>query len=231
MSNGNSDASSSAAKAAAKPRARKDSALRRGIGVVLDVVSDAVAEGPPDDAPADPLHPATQKRARRQAAEDRATGPGRGETRGPALLSGELRSYLAAADAFDEAVADRLGINRTDLRCLDIIERERPITPSALAEHSGLTTGAVTFVLDRLERRGLITRHRDSQDRRRVFIELEEEADRLAWSLHAPLVDSTRKALKHFSPEQIDVIRDFVRVSRELYERHTPHVRDEEPPD
>ena len=74
--------------------------------------------------------------------------------------------------AFDDATAERLGINRTDLDCTDIIERHGGITAGELAAEAGLTTGAVTAVIDRLERAGYARRVRDDEDRRRIKVEV-----------------------------------------------------------
>ncbi|MEV0151925.1 MULTISPECIES: hypothetical protein [unclassified Nonomuraea] len=63
----------------------------------------------------------------------------------------EMRLMQAAVDSFDEAAADVLGVNRTDLRCLDILA-QGPVTPSVLEPALGLTTGSVTAMLDRLEK-------------------------------------------------------------------------------
>ncbi|MHB1599763.1 MAG: MarR family transcriptional regulator, partial [Acidimicrobiales bacterium] len=98
-------------------------------------------------------------------------------------LRDALRAFLRAVDVFDEAVSERLGINRTDLRCLDLLEQHRPMTAGALAEASGITTGAMTFVLDRLEGAGFVRRQRDEGDRRRVLVDLEPEGADRAWSV------------------------------------------------
>ena len=70
----------------------------------------------------------------------------------------EIRRSQAATDRYDEAVADAIGLNRTDMRCLDVIQREGPVPAGRLADETGLTTGAITTVLDRLERAGYAKR-------------------------------------------------------------------------
>jgi DNA-binding MarR family transcriptional regulator len=72
--------------------------------------------------------------------------------------------------AFDEALADHLGLNPTDLRCLELVIADLGLTPSRLADLAGLTTGAVTGVVDRLERAGYVSRQPDPADRRSVTI-------------------------------------------------------------
>ena len=72
--------------------------------------------------------------------------------------------------AFDEALAEHLGLNATDLRCLELVIADPGLTPSRLAELAGITSGAVTGVVDRLERAGYVTRTPDPADRRSVTI-------------------------------------------------------------
>src|SRR5215468_4932005 len=88
-----------------------------------------------------------------------------------AALVGEFREMSAATVMFHQAVADRLGMNITDHKCADILARTGPITAGDLARRTGLTTGAITGVIDRLEREGFVRRVRDPHDRRRVIVE------------------------------------------------------------
>ena len=83
-----------------------------------------------------------------------------------------LHALISGSVATHEAVAERLGINSTDLRCLGIVTTEPGLTPSRLAELADLTTGAVTGVLDRLERAGFVRREADPADRRRLRVQL-----------------------------------------------------------
>jgi DNA-binding MarR family transcriptional regulator len=89
-----------------------------------------------------------------------------------ASLADALHALIAGSVATHEAVADRLGINPTDLRCLGLATSEPGLTPTRLAELAGLTTGAITGVLDRLERAGFVRREADPADRRRLRVQL-----------------------------------------------------------
>jgi DNA-binding MarR family transcriptional regulator len=134
-------------------------------------------------------------------------------------LLGEIRASQNATDRFDQAVADAIGLNRTDMRLIDLLDREGRLTAGQLASGSGLTTGAITTAIDRLERSGYARRVRDSSDRRRVFVELTDDAKRNAgryYSEHARLAED----LYHrYSEEQIELLLGFVRMSREFNER------------
>uniref|UniRef100_UPI0013D5678B MarR family transcriptional regulator n=1 Tax=Klebsiella pneumoniae TaxID=573 RepID=UPI0013D5678B len=71
---------------------------------------------------------------------------------------------------FSQTVASRVGISSSDLECMDFLNLESRVTAGRLAEVTGLTTGAITGVIDRLEKAGLVRRERDDSDRRKVFI-------------------------------------------------------------
>ena len=84
----------------------------------------------------------------------------------------EFRMSGNQDSAFDNLAAQRPGVNDTDLHCLNIIENAGGLSASELAAQSGLTNGAVTGVLDRLERAGYARRVADPADRRRVNVEV-----------------------------------------------------------
>src|SRR3954454_453706 len=90
---------------------------------------------------------------------------------------------------FHAAVADRLGVNATDVKCYSILRQTGPITAGELADRTSLTTGAITGVIDRLERAELVRRARDPHDRRRIVLELAHDAerDRAILQLYEPL--------------------------------------------
>src|SRR5262245_29033631 len=91
------------------------------------------------------------------------------------LIDGLIAAFRAAGNqdsAYDNLAAKRLGVNRTDLHCLNTIENAGGLTAGQLATEVGLTTGAVTGVVDRLERAGLARRVADPGDRRRVKVEV-----------------------------------------------------------
>ena len=145
------------------------------------------------------------------------------------LLVDELihlaRAHEAANDAFDEVAREKLGINRTDLRCLNIIENNGPMTAGRLAELSGLTTAAVTSVLDRLERAGYARRVRDQQDRRQVRVEVTPLLAERATPIWGPLGEEARGTLARMSAEELQALIDFYRLGIELNERHIERVR------
>ncbi|WP_035841170.1 MarR family winged helix-turn-helix transcriptional regulator [Kitasatospora azatica] len=94
-----------------------------------------------------------------------------------AELRAESRRYVASYVLFNQAVADHLGLHPTDVQCLSLLSLEpEAVTTGQIAELTGLTSGSATRLVDRLERAGYVTRERDSQDRRRVLVQLVPEA-------------------------------------------------------
>jgi DNA-binding MarR family transcriptional regulator len=136
----------------------------------------------------------------------------------------EIRMHQNAQDAFDEAACARLGINRSDARCLDIIDIHGRVTAGELARESRLSTGAITTLLDRLERAGFVRRVRDTDDRRRVLVELTDEARARAWEIWGPLGEEGTAGLESYSDADLALMRDFLRSGRELLATHTDRV-------
>ena len=143
-----------------------------------------------------------------------------------AELSDEVRANQRATDAVDELLAEALGINRTDARCLDILDQHGRMTAGDLAQESRLTTGAITAVIDRLERAGIARRVPDPSDRRRVLVEPTEKAVEFANEL---MVEPMRKLYQpmaeRYSDDDLRLILDFTRQGREIQERHAEWLR------
>src|SRR5215472_7697961 len=90
-------------------------------------------------------------------------------------LENAMRKTSAQGTMFAAAVAERAGISSSDMDCMDFLNVEGRMTAGRLAEVTGLTTGAITGVVDRLERAGYVRRERDDEDRRKVFIAIVPE--------------------------------------------------------
>jgi DNA-binding MarR family transcriptional regulator len=136
------------------------------------------------------------------------------------------RRSEAATDSFDMLASEALGVNATDARCLDIVDNEGgAITAGRLAELSGLTTAAVTAVIDRLEEKGYARRVRDESDRRRVLVELTPLLRERAEAIWSPIGIEGRRALERFTLDELRAVLRYFRLSRELNERHAERVR------
>jgi DNA-binding MarR family transcriptional regulator len=143
-----------------------------------------------------------------------------------AALSDAIARYQAAVDDFDRECARVLGVNETDLRCLEILIRERDeATPRLLADQLGLTTGSVTTMLDRLEKMNYVARRAHPTDRRKVIVSATAEASRRAGDLIGPLIDDGNEFLRGYSVAQLESIKEFITRTTELQQRHTARLR------
>jgi len=128
-------------------------------------------------------------------------------------LMNAVRSAQTADDMFDETVVEFLGVSRSDGRCLDIVDRLGKCTAGRLAAESGLTTGAVTAVVDRLEKAGYMRRTRDTDDRRKVWIEVTEQTRAFNKQLWGHLGIVLPPLFERFTLDQIMAIVDYMEVS------------------
>jgi DNA-binding MarR family transcriptional regulator len=136
----------------------------------------------------------------------------------------EVRRSQNATARFDQAVADAVGLNRTDMRCLDVLESEGPVPAGRLADATGLTTGAITTVLDRLEHAGYARRVRDQADRRRVLVELTPQARERVTSFYLGHAALSERLYRRYTREQLLLLLEFVRGSREFNELQAAQV-------
>src|SRR5215213_1261683 len=145
-----------------------------------------------------------------------------------ATLEGALRETSAQTVLFSHAVADRAGINPTDLETLDILVRTGPMTAGRLAELTGLTTGAITGLVDRLERRGYAHREPHSTDRRSVIVQpLIENAERDLAPLYAGMSQAMRALMSGYSDEELSVITEFLTRAASITADLVARLRDE----
>jgi DNA-binding MarR family transcriptional regulator len=121
-----------------------------------------------------------------------------------------LRYMQVTNDLFDQAAADRLGVNRTDFRVLDVLQRQGPMTPSSLAEQNDLSRPAMTTVIDRLEKAGYARRAADPTDRRRVTIEITPLAVNRAMELYAPFAEASQAEFGRYTVKELETIARFL---------------------
>jgi DNA-binding MarR family transcriptional regulator len=141
-------------------------------------------------------------------------------------LGRDDQAYQAAVNDFDAAAARVLGVNPTDLRCLELLLAQPTALPSQLGEQLGLTSGSVTTMLDRLQQQGYLTRTPDPTDRRKVIIRATPKATQKVWvELYQPLVTEGFEAIAHYSAAELAIISDYLRRGRQLHQRHTTRVR------
>lgn len=137
------------------------------------------------------------------------------------------RAYQTAVEKMDEAFCKLAGVNRTDGRCLDVIDQHPGLTAGELAAAVGLSPGAVTTALDRLEARGFVTRTRDPSDRRRVTLQATPEFNQLAWSAYGPLGEMGGPFIAELSDAELGAIIRFLRGGTEINERRAGELLSE----
>ena len=140
------------------------------------------------------------------------------------------RELSAHTVMFHTAVAERMRLGLTDHKAFDFILREGPVSAGQLAEITGLTTGAVTGVIDRLEKTGYVERVRDAADRRKVLVRpaLTPARERQCCQLFDSLGRSVDKVAAGYSDRELSVILDFMRHSAEMMHAETMKLSGEE---
>ena len=139
------------------------------------------------------------------------------------------REFSTSLVMFQEAIAARLGLNATDYRCLEVMLRKGQMTPKALAEEVGLTTGAITSIVDHLEKAGYVERLENPRDRRSVIISPLTTHQGLAKKLGNTMV-AYRTAMSElfgrYDADQTAVIMDFLREFVQLLKIQTSKLQD-----
>jgi DNA-binding MarR family transcriptional regulator len=122
-----------------------------------------------------------------------------------------LQRLIASSVLYNHEVAQRLGLGSSDSQFLTLLQVHGPLTPGRLAQLSGLTTGTVTGVLDRLERHGFVHRERDVADRRSVVVVLDEQALAKRLTPHyAQHAEASRAALARRTPAERTAILAYL---------------------
>jgi DNA-binding MarR family transcriptional regulator len=128
---------------------------------------------------------------------------------------------------YNTTIAEVLGLNLTDLRCFEMIARstERPITAKRLAEFTGLTTAAITGVVDRLEAGGFVRRAPHPSDRRQIALEPVEAAVQRITELYQPLQRGMNAFVGEYSDEELALIADYLERATEVIVEATRELR------
>ena len=124
-------------------------------------------------------------------------------------LEHAMRRSSAQGVLFGQAVANIAGISGSDLDCLDFLNLEGRVTAGRLAEVTGLTTGAITGVVDRLEKAGLVRRERDADDRRKVYIVTVPENVARIGRFYVPMREAMQKLWSTYSEAELQLLLRF----------------------
>jgi DNA-binding MarR family transcriptional regulator len=161
-------------------------------------------------------------------AEPLGTGSARPERAQLALAFGAaIRRTGSLMQLMGQAAADQIGINATDLNCLNILSFSGQMTAGQLAKATGLTTASITGVIDRLEEAGYVRRERDTSDRRRVVVHLVlERAISNVASVFLPMVRAWQEMAERYSDDELRLIVEFYGQMEEVLRQHIVVLRD-----
>jgi DNA-binding MarR family transcriptional regulator len=142
-------------------------------------------------------------------------------------INEKFREISTETIMFHQAVADVLGLHITDHKCLDFIYRFGAMPAGKLAELTGLTTGAVTGIIDRLEEAGYVRRTNDPKDRRRTIVEptRNKKLERKIEALFTPLHDRMHKLLSSYSDSELAFLLDATTEMLEQTHQESKKVR------
>ena len=155
-----------------------------------------------------------------------STPPGSAATRRELILAAALEARLQqnAYDRFEDAAAVFFGVNRTAMRCMEVLDRTGQLTAGEIARQTGLTSGAATALLDRLERAGYLRRLRDPADRRRILVELTDQARAASAEIYGPMAEAVAE-FERYTDAELELLTDFLRTGSGLLLDNTERIR------
>ena len=139
----------------------------------------------------------------------------------------ELGRKMSTQTVFlHQAIAQSVGLNATDTKCIDLILRGPggSVTAGWLSDMTGLTTGAITHILDRLEKRQFIERMRDTQDRRKVFIRVRPESLEPLIPKYEAMGNAYMSLTEQYGDEELQLICDYLEKTSEVSERELANM-------
>jgi DNA-binding MarR family transcriptional regulator len=147
------------------------------------------------------------------------------------VLTQELMDLGKAIDLVGNATAGRLGINQTDLICLDLLLRNGPMTAGHVASALGLTTAAISAMATRLEAGGYARREMDPTDRRRVLLHASPAGAEKAYRMFDGLYQATSELFGRYQQQELELLARLLGDFRELLAAYTATIHGEPPPE
>ena len=126
---------------------------------------------------------------------------------------------------FHQTLVGRFGLNATDHKCLDLARHQTAISPGKLAELTGLTTGAITAALDRLERAGFVARVRDQADHRKVGVQVLPKGQQKLAPAFESFSRSMTNVLSRYDTAELETIRDYQARCIEVFKAHSASLK------
>ncbi len=123
------------------------------------------------------------------------------------------------------AIGQKAGLSATDMKCLDLIDLKGSVTAGEIAQVTGLTTGAVTSMIDRLEKKGAVRRQADLHDRRKVIVVPEPAFFARFAPIYAHLAGMTEALYRRYTPQEQELIAGYIEASNEMVKQVTEEIR------
>lgn len=157
-----------------------------------------------------------------------STPPGKNSKRAKLLEKvWDLGRKMSTQTVFlHQAIAQTVGLNATDTKCIELISRagDEPVTPGWIGRRTGLSSGAVTHILDRLEKRRYIERVRDAKDRRKIFIRLRPDVFRQLAPKYEPIGRASLGVADQYSDRELELVCRFMEQLSEISQRELERV-------
>jgi DNA-binding MarR family transcriptional regulator len=140
------------------------------------------------------------------------------------------REFTSSVVMFHEAVGRLLGLSAAERKCLDVLDRLGPVTAGRIAAHTGLTTGAITGMIDRLSRAGYVKRTPNPDDRRSVLVSLRSNTprDTVLPKVFEALGRDMAEVNSHFEPDQLEAIAEYLTRTTEVLHRRTRSLTEDD---
>ncbi len=138
------------------------------------------------------------------------------------------REYGISSVLFRHAIGERLGVNVTDMECLGVLFFKGTASPGELAMHTGLSSGATTAMLDRLQKSGLIVRQPNPNDGRGALIAVAPDAAQKVGPMFAPIRDAQNELLASYSKQELQLLIDFFGKLTAIWEAERKNLAEQD---
>jgi DNA-binding MarR family transcriptional regulator len=135
------------------------------------------------------------------------------------------RDYGISMTLFRNAIFERLGVNVTDMECLGFLFDKGIATPSKLSKYTGLSSGATTAMIDRLEKAGFIKRQPNPDDRRGTLIVLAKSGAERVVPWFAPVRKAQDELISNYSEQELQLISDFFERYAKIWQQECEKIQ------
>ncbi|NCD70220.1 MarR family winged helix-turn-helix transcriptional regulator [Mucilaginibacter agri] len=138
-----------------------------------------------------------------------------------------VRKFTRSSLILQHMIAQDIGLNVTDTECMDFLQEMGPSTAGALAKATRLTTGAITNVIDRLEKAGFVKRSADPTDRRKVIVTFVPDKHTNAKIHYAALSTVVAELFSTYTEEQLKFLTDHTNALNEIYQEQALKIKED----